>query len=321
MGDERLVLVVDDDAYMRRMLRKRLQASGYRVAEANNGDRALEAARLLLPDVILLDVLMEGMNGLEVCARLKAIPELSDTPILFLSSVGDVPTKVAGFELGAHDYIPKTTDLREVQLRVGAALKAKVKQERLREAAVRLESETQRLLLEAQVDPLTGLANRRALIQEGGRALTEARFTGEPAALFIVDVDHFKHVNDTWGHAFGDEVLRAVGSQVRQLLREEDLWGRLGGEEFVALLPRTGATEALRAAERVRQGIEALIVGEEGVQVTVSIGIAVFPLDGTALDALLEAADHRMYAAKERGRNRVVAGSYMPAFSGPPHQA
>jgi len=318
VSDERLVLVVDDDTYMRRVLRKRLQASGYRVAEANNGDRALEAARLLQPDVILLDILMEGMNGLEVCARLKAIPELSDTPVLFLSSIGDVPTKAAGFELGAQDYISKTTDLRELQLRVKAALQAKVKHERLREAATRLESETRRLMHEALRDPLTGLANRRAIMQDGGRVLTEAHFTGEPATLFIVDVDHFKRVNDTWGHAFGDRVLQEVGAQVRRLLREEDLWGRLGGEEFVALLPQADAPEALRAAERVRQGIEGLAVGEEGVQVTASIGVASFPVDGTTLDALLETADHRMYAAKERGRNRVVAGSWA-TFRRPPH--
>lgn len=310
MKPGRLVLIVDDDAYMRRVVRQNLLSGGYRVEEANSGERAVELIRLLRPDLVLLDIVMEGMNGLEVCARLKSDPELADTPVLFLSAAGDVSTKVAGFEIGARDYIVKPVDSRELISRVRAAIAAKIQQDALKESARLLEEERRRLEQEAMVDPLTGLANRRALMQSAERALEESAQSGQPFSLWVLDVDHFKRVNDTWGHAVGDEVLKLVASRIRAVLRERDLCARYGGEEFAVILPGVDRLVAAMAAERSRESVAALALpyGDEFVRVTVSIGAATWPADGETLEELLAVADQRLYAAKSAGRNRVDAG-------------
>lgn len=309
-----MILVVDDDAYIRGILRRQLQASGYRVGEVESGDRALELIRTLRPDLVLLDVVMPGMNGLETCARLKADPAIADTPVLFLSSAADIPTKAAGFELGCQDYMTKPVDLRELQLRVKAAMSTKIAREALLDAANRLERERQRLKLQAMVDPLTGLTNRRGLCEEGSRSIDEARYHGKALSLWMVDVDHFKRVNDTWGHAVGDEVLKGLAAQMRSKLRDRGLCARFGGEEFSVILPGTDLAHSVLAAEDIRRSVEALRfqVGSESFHVTVSIGASSFPEDGSTLDDLMELADQRLYVAKRSGRNQVVSGHTTP---------
>lgn len=309
MGEQRcLILLVDDDAYLRRMLTGQLRQAGYRVEELESGEGALQAIRSLHPDLVLLDILMPGLNGLAVCARLRADPEVADTPVLFLSSADDIPTKAAGFQLGAHDFLSKHIDPRELEIRIKAALAAKQQRDALKDAAVRLKNEAQRLQQQAQVDPLTGLPNRRALIDSGERAIYLARYLDQPVSLYMVDVDYFKRVNDTWGHSAGDRILMQVATHLRVNLREGDLCSRFGGEEFAVVLPGTDLGDAVTVAERLRHGIEEarFSVGKERTKVTVSVGVASFPADGTTLDALIDMADQRLYTAKGNGRNRVV---------------
>ncbi len=308
MKEQPLILLVDDDAYVRRFFGQQLKQAGYRVDEVESGDRALEAIRSLRPDLVLLDILMPGLNGLAVCARMRVDAEVGDTPVLFLSSADDIPTKAAGFQLGAHDFLSKTIDPRELEIRVKAALAAKLQRDALKEAAIRLRSEALRLQQEAQVDPLTGLPNRRALMEGGDRAMYLARYMEQPVSLYMIDVDHFKKVNDTWGHAAGDRILKQVATRIRANLREGDLCARFGGEEFSAVLPGANLGDAVGVAERIRQCIEAhrFSAGKEKVRVTVSVGIAAFPQDGATLEELLEVADQRLYAAKGSGRNRVM---------------
>lgn len=311
MSEQRFILLVDDDAYIRRTISQKLMQAGYRVDEVENGERALEAIRSLRPDLVLLDILMPGISGLAVCARLRSDPEVADTPVLFLSSADDIPTKAAGFQLGAQDFLSKTIDPRELEIRVKAALAVKKERDALKEAAMRLRTEAQRLQHQAQNDPLTGLPNRRALMEGGDRAIYLARYMDQPVSLYMIDVDHFKKVNDTWGHTAGDRILVQVASHLRVNLREADICARFGGEEFAAVLPGANLSDAVAVAERIRASIESVrfAVGKEKAKVTVSIGVSSYPEDGASLENLLEIADQRLYAAKDAGRNRVMPDS------------
>ncbi|HYG57351.1 MAG TPA: diguanylate cyclase [Symbiobacteriaceae bacterium] len=295
MRDQPLVLIVDDDAFVRRILRSRLEAQRYVVDETAEGSQAVELVRSLRPDAVLLDVILPDTSGLEVCARIRREPDLADIPVLFVTATEDLGTKAAGFALGGYDYITKSVDPRELVMRVKAAIMAKRHRDQLSRQALQ--------------DPLTGLWNRRFLEERSGQLLNEAAATGLPAAVFMVDVDHFKRVNDRLGHAAGDSVLRQVAGQLRGALRDQDLCIRYGGEEFCALLPGAGLESGARAAERVRAQIEAMHVslGDVTIRVTVSVGVAAYPVDGTCLGELQRAADRRLYMAKQGGRNRVIA--------------
>lgn len=308
MTEQPLVLLVDDDGYVRHVLRQQLQASGYRVQEVECGERAIGVIRGLRPDLVILDVMMEGMNGLEVCAQLKADPDLADTPVLFLSSADDLPTRAAGFELGGQDFMKKPVDVRELRMRVKVAMVTKVQRDSLKAAAKRLESEIQRLQFEALVDPLTGLTNRRGFMTDGNRTLREARGADQPVSLWLLDVDYFKRVNDTWGHVVGDEMLKRVAGQLRDDLGAQHICARIGGEEFAVIQSGVFPQVAAILAERARESIAGLAyqVGDDLVRVTVSIGTSSYPEDGLTLEALLAASDQRLYAAKQAGRNRVL---------------
>ncbi|HWI65625.1 MAG TPA: diguanylate cyclase [Symbiobacteriaceae bacterium] len=300
MQRKRLVLIVDDDPVLRRVLRWSLESLGYEVDEAADAAAALDAVRTLRPDAVLLDVIMPETGGLEVLAQIKHEPVLAETPVLFLTAAADMSTKAAGFELGAQDYILKSADLREVDLRLKTAIAAVRRREELVEQARKLTQERERLAGELLRDPLTGLLNRRAL---DGFAPGPGSMT-----LLMVDVDRFKRVNDRYGHPVGDRVLQAVARCLQEHLRDLDLCVRYGGEEFTAILPGADPAAGRRVAERLRQSVEQLRIWQDDQQVpvTISIGVASAPEDGTSLDDLLGAADRRLILAKQAGRNRIA---------------
>lgn len=308
MTQQPVVLLVDDEIDIRRLLHWRLETTGYQVYESDSGADALAQMRSLQPDAVVMDVVMPDMSGLEVCARMKAEPDLADVPILFLSAASDVPSRLAGLEAGGQDYMSKSTDLREIEMRVKVAVTGRMQRKALQEAARRAETERQVFEYQAHVDALTGLPNRRTLMEEGAVLADRARFSGRTVSVWMVDVDHFKRVNDTLGHAGGDLVLRAVAGRLRAALRDGDICARYGGEEFAVIMQVADRIAAMAAAERVRQALSNMDtwVGDTPVRITVSIGVAFIPEDGRTLDRLLEVADMRLYAAKEAGRNRVV---------------
>jgi two-component system cell cycle response regulator len=318
----RTVLIVDDDPAHVQHVRQGLAPYGYRFREARDGAQALSAIREHRPDLILMDVEMPGLGGVEVCRIIKANSGeggFGFIPVILMTA-RQAAGKVEGLELGADDYLVKPFDMLELGARVKSMLRLKALQDALLEknreldkANKELARKREELLTLSRTDPLTGLYNRRYFEERLTEEFARARRYRAPLSLAMLDVDFFKRINDTYGHPFGDEVLRAVASVTRARLREVDLLSRYGGEELIALLPETSPAEALSACERVREAIEALHLdysGQDGVKkvvrCTASLGLASLPSPTLQTpEDLLRAADECLYAAKGAGRNRV----------------
>jgi two-component system cell cycle response regulator len=296
------VLITDDSLVVRAVVRAHLETAGHQVLEAEDGEQALEMCRTHAPDVILLDIEMPGLDGYQVLAALKADDRLKDVPVVFLTDRTSMQDVLAGLRGGAHDYLKKPFEPAELVARVAAALHVKRLQDQLREHNAALE----RL---SRTDALTGLFNRRHLEEELAHAFTGALRHHDPLAVLLLDIDHFKSVNDTYGHPAGDAVLCVFAQRLCDQLRAGDIAGRWGGEEFLVILPRTDLAGAMRVAERVRRATEAAPVTTNGssIGLTVSGGCALGP--GTSVDALMRAVDAQLYAAKAAGRNRVSASA------------
>ena len=293
------VLVADDSGVIRSVLRKQLESYGHLVIEAVDGVDALRLCRRDPPDVVLLDVEMPNLDGHGVLAELRQGVETADIPVVFLTGRSTTEDVVEGLRLGAHDYLAKPFEPAELLARVSAALRVKRLQDELRERNAELEAIS-------RTDTLTGLPNRRHLQEHLMAAASSARRRPETMAVLMIDVDHFKGVNDRFGHDAGDVVLRAIGTRLASACRQEDIVGRWGGEEFLVVAPSTDVAGAAVLAERFREeaAAEPVFVGEETVMMTVSIGSAVGTGD---VDAVLRDADAALYAAKSGGRNRVVS--------------
>lgn len=297
------ILVVDDHEDNIELLRARLLARGYQVDAAWDGEEALERVHAAPPDLILLDVMMPKIDGIEVVRRLKADASLPFIPIIMQTALETTEDKVEGLDAGADDYITKPINFAELEARVKSLLRIKALQEELAAANARLR-------YMSQTDGLTGVDNRRHVEERLTEMFEHAARLNEPLAVVMCDVDHFKSVNDTYGHQAGDAVLRQVAEVLRDTAREIDRVGRYGGEEFVVILPGSSADDAASFAERVRRAIEAREFTYDGgsLRRTISLGVAGWPHPEVRhQEALVKAADDALYVAKETGRNRVVA--------------
>ena len=296
------VMIVDDSLVIRAVVRAGLESEGYQVMQAEDGTTALEQCRLRAPDVILLDIIMPGLDGLEVLARLKADPDLDYIPVVFLTARTDMADVVAGLRAGAHDYLKKPFAPEELLARVGSAIHVKQLQDQLRASNATLDKMS-------RTDALTGLDNRRHLDEELARRHGDARRHHDPLCLLLFDIDHFTQVNATHGHPVGDIVLREFARRLANELRIGDIAGRWGGEEFLVILPRTDLAGAVEVAERIRDTIAAtpFIIGDQAITVTVSGGCAGGP--GESPEELLRRVDKRLYQAKAAGRNQIAAAN------------
>jgi two-component system cell cycle response regulator len=310
----RRILVVDDDPTNVQWVKNGLAPLGYTFGEAADGAQALSAIREHKPDLIVMDVEMPGLSGVEVCRIVKANQGdhgFGFIPVILMTARQSA-SKIEGLELGADDYLVKPVDMLELGARVKSMLRLKILQDQLIEKNRELDRANKELDRLSRTDSLTGLFNRRYFEERFAVEFARSNRYRVPLSCLMIDIDHFKRINDGHGHAFGDKVLQAVATVGQDSLRDVDMLARYGGEEFVALLPETGPTEALRVGERVRAGIEHLKLSAEGaghptrVHCSASIGVATFPVPSiTTPDALLRAADDSLYAAKEAGRNRV----------------
>jgi diguanylate cyclase (GGDEF)-like protein len=292
------LLVVDDQAANIQVLYRVFEAD-HQVLMATDGEQALAAALRHQPDLILLDVVMPGMDGHTVCARLKASPDTRDIPVLFITAHSDPEQETKALAMGAVDFIPKPINPDVVRARVKTHLTLKRQADQLRHMAF--------------MDGLTGTFNRRLfddrLAMEWSRAVREQRSLG----LALIDVDFFKAYNDHYGHQAGDDALVAVAGALKGAgRRPADVIARYGGEEFACLLPDTDVAGALLVANRMREAVFKLGLHHAGSSVaevvTFSAGVAVVQPDGNQAPAtLLKLADEQLYRAKALGRNQVCA--------------
>jgi two-component system cell cycle response regulator len=297
------VMIVDDSLVIRAVVRASLAVEDYQVIQAEDGTAALNQCKLSPPDVILLDIVMPGLDGYQVLARLKADPELSHIPVVFLTGRTGMADIVAGLRAGAHDYLKKPFEPEELLARVGSAIQVKRLQDQLRDRNAELDQVS-------RTDALTGLHNRRHLDEVLTLRHAEARRHQEPLSLLLLDIDHFKNVNDTHGHPAGDMVLCEFAHRLSNEIRIGDIAGRWGGEEFLVILPRTDLTGALEVAERIRAAFAAtpLTAGAAHITVTVSGGCCAGPCESP--EELLRLADKGLYEAKATGRNRIAQACF-----------
>jgi diguanylate cyclase (GGDEF)-like protein len=308
------ILVVDDNSDNLEILRARLESRGYAVETATNGEDALKLVHAAPPELVLCDVMMPGISGLEVSQRIKGDQSLPFTPVILVTALGDTEHVVKGLNTGADDYIPKPYKFEELEARVRAMLRVKRLQDELDRKNRELEALNKRLRKLSITDGLTELFNHRHVHELLRDEFERSRRTEEPLAVAMIDLDRFKQVNDTYGHPTGDVVLYETAQILRDTAREIDMVGRYGGEEFIAILPNTDEAEAARFAERVRAAVEAHEYRDEPnlIRMTCSSGVASFPSDGAdSPEQLLKKADDALYEAKESGRNRVVRASQM----------
>lgn len=295
-----VVLVVDDSKAVRLLLARTLRANGFKVTEAANGQEALTSCVVERPDLILLDIDMPVMSGLEVLRRLTADPDAYGMPVLMLTARTTGPDVARALELGAQDYLKKPCSSEELIARVRTA---QALQDR-HEALFRRADELGQI---SSTDPLTELGNRRAFTERVSAMITERGGETE-VAILMLDLDHFKAVNDTHGHLAGDEVLSGLARRLREVCGDRGLAIRWGGEEFVVLVSEPDQVDFSDLAEAIRAAVaDEPFASDSGVQipVTISVGVARGRLDH--LREVLAAADEAVYRAKAGGRNQVAA--------------
>ena len=303
------ILIVDDEAHNRKLLEILLRAEGYPTRSASNGKDALASIAQQAPDLILLDVMMPGLDGYTVASTLKANAATSHIPIIMVTAQVDRAARIAGLGAGAEEFLQKPVDRAELYLRVRNLLRLKALSDLLQSQSALLEQQvlarTADLHQLAHYDPLTGLPNRALFFETLRKTLTMAAEMDKTVAVMFIDLDHFKNVNDTLGHAIGDELLVQFGERLVNCVRIRDTVGRLGGDEFALILLMEGNEQGAAAvASKVDVALRAPfdLKGHE-VAVTASIGITVYPDDATDPQTLIKFADTAMYRAKRVGRN------------------
>jgi diguanylate cyclase (GGDEF)-like protein len=296
------ILVVDDNRDNAEIIATRLRFRGYAIEEAGTGQSALDAVHRNPPDLMLLDIMLPDIDGFEISRRIKGDPGLPFIPIILVTARDSTEDKITGFDAGADDYLTKPINFSELEARVRSMLRIKRLQDELEEK----NRELQRISIS---DGLTGLYNHRHIHGLLREEFERASRMETMLTVAMFDLDHFKAVNDTYGHQAGDRVLQQFADLLRQNARDIDRLGRYGGEEFLALLPATDLDGGMVFVERVRAAVEKHafnIATDHPIRMTVSAGIALYPHERvTNTEMLVHLADEAMYAAKARGRNRV----------------
>lgn len=291
------VLIADDDLLYLKVLKKSLQDWGFEVITTGSGQEAWEIIRENPPNIAILDWVMPELDGIDICRMIRARKMARYVYVIILTVKSRPEDIVEGLGAGADDYIIKPFDMGEMKSRV-----------KIGKRIIELEQGILRL---ARTDYLTGLMNRRAFMERLEGELNRTFRADKPMGLVISDIDHFKLVNDSYGHIVGDKVLQAFGNLLSTSFRLYDFVGRYGGEEFIIALPGANAEETARIAERVRLSIENqhILVSDPGraIKITASFGISSFvPGEAVTVDELIKKADEALYMAKRGGRNRVV---------------
>ena len=298
---KRLILAVDDDQDNLTLIRKTLEYDGYRVATSQSSEDALEKLKNQGPDLVLLDINLPGMSGLDALKRIRQSDPLLS--VIFVSARNDTHDIVRGLDAGADDYVSKPFEPLELLARVRAQLRVKELTEKLAAANTRL----QELV---DIDDLTGLYNMRSVYQRLDNEIARAKRYGRAVAVVMMDMDDFKQVNDSHDHLFGSFVLTEVGKLIRNTVRSMDFAARYGGDEFLIVLSETTVDGAAIFCERLRKAIanHTFTKDSDSMQLAASLGVAAVEPAVTPIDAktLVRYADHALYEAKRAGKNRVM---------------
>jgi len=299
------LLIIDDDASVHDLIDFHLEGAIDNIMHAVSPSQGIQMAIDSVPDMILLDIEMPKMDGFQVCRQLKEEKGTRDIPVLFLTRDNNAFHIAKGLDCGGADYVVKPFNVVELLARVRAALRTKKLIELLKE--------------HARIDALTGLLSRGAFEEGLDAAIADYSRNGRPFGLLVLDLDHFKKINDTYGHGIGDEVLRCTGAALQEATRPYDICVRSGGEEFAVILNQSGADNVTPVANRVLERLRAIEVpaGERIVRVTGSAGLVCVPESVPETDGsdtcntkqLLKQADEALYEAKNQGRDRLVIRS------------
>lgn len=320
------ILVVDDNPNNLDVVVNFFQQEAFNIAVALNGESALESARLLQPQLILLDVMLPGMSGFELCQHLKEDPSLEAIPIIFMTALHESEYKLQGFAAGGIDYLTKPLIAAELLARVKTHLRLQAVSQQLRQENQWLRQTNQALQTQQQsteatnlrlqkmihIDGLTQVANRRCFDDCMEQEWQRLQRYHHPLSLILLDIDYFKAYNDHYGHPEGDRCLRDVAQTLQQLLkRPGDLIARYGGEEFAIVLPHIDTAGALATGKRILEAIRTLAMPHAASPispwVTASLGISTaIPIQGLSQTRLIKAADQALYQAKNQGRNQLV---------------
>lgn len=311
------ILLVDDDRAALLMLKVLLENTGHTVMVSSNGKEALSMVEKHMPQLILADWVMPEMDGIEFCKALRQNPEWRNIYVFIMTAQESTERLVEAFGAGANDYMIKPVNSKLLAARLGAAQRVVQLQEdlefdrqQLQKLATELAVSNERLQQLALTDVLTGLPNRRSANEHLEQQWAMAERSGRPLSVMLVDIDHFKKINDVCGHKAGDDALRRVAEAMNLSIRKQDVVCRLGGEEFLVICPDTPAEQLYRYAERLRLAVSEVVLrgpSDRGFNITVSIGLASREPGLLNTEMLLQLADRRMYAAKNAGRNRTVA--------------
>ncbi len=297
------VVIADDEVVSQMMLQGAVEQLGHDCVTANDGVEALEMITSAQPDVLITDVMMPGINGFELCRRVRNLDSDRYVYIIIATSLGAQGDVRDGIEAGADDFLTKPIDPFDLETRLVAA-------RRVTALHTELDDYRHKLARLASIDPMTQLLNRQTLDNQLAALHAHSTRHHRPYALAMCDIDHFKSYNDTYGHQAGDETLRQIATTINAG-RDNDLVYRYGGEEFLILLPEEDIHGALLAAERIRANVHALGITHDGAVggvLTISIGIADFDPDHPKpAHQILKTADDALYQAKSRGRNQVTA--------------
>ncbi len=296
------ILIVEDNKIDVKLLQRYLHGEPYQIKLAQDGEEAISCAQQERIDVILLDLILPKKNGFEVCSTLKEIESTQNIQIVAITGLSDLDSKIKGIQLGVDDYLVKPVNMHVLRTRVKSLVKKKALLDNLcdrYEMAVH----------SAITDKITGLYNRRYFDHFLDLEVKRSSRQNASLALLMIDIDNFKQINDTSGHLFGDKILNKLGELLKTKIRETDLAARYGGEEFAIVLSNTCLKEAVEIGERIRQSIQEYSFETENFSTTVSIGIAVYPLDANSLNELIEKSDNSLYKAKRDGKNRVYTYS------------
>ncbi|MBX7151743.1 diguanylate cyclase [bacterium] len=291
------ILVVEDDPSVRNMIIDFLGKRNFEIYEGKTGEQGLELATTEKPDVILTDLIMPGLDGLEMIRQLRQQPGTMLIPIIVLTAINSLDTKINVFRAGGDGLLIKPFDLQEMQVRI--------------ERAIQISRNFMKL---TYIDALTAVYNRRLFDERLPIEINRTKRYTQPLSLVMIDIDFFKSFNDTYGHRAGDFVLSAIGQHLRKSLRTQDFVCRYGGEEFAIIMPMTKGSDAAMVMSRIRADLQERYFyspyDDMDFNVHISVGVAQYPDDAADYDSLVRAADDALYEAKNTGRNKVVIYSH-----------